>query len=304
MLRAFLAKILLRIFSWFPLTVAHWLGRLMGRIFNSYTNELSRITRRNIELCFPSLSVQQIDELTRESLMQTSMAFIECGALWLWPVERVLNHIRQVAGCELIEAAMKKNNGVILVIPHLGAWEAVALYSSKHWPTTSLYRPPKLSGLDQLIRKGRERAGAKLVSTDISGVRSLRQALSNGEVVIILPDQDPGRGAGVFAPFFGIQANTMTLLSRLAAKSGATVLTAYAERLPEGRGYNIHVSSTPECLAENDSAVAAACLNAVIEKCARELPAQYQWAYRRFKNRPGGRRKLYYRGPFVRFDGE
>ena len=295
MLRAFLAKILLRIISWFPLSVAHGLGRQVGGVFNSYSNELSRITRRNIELCFPELNAQQIDELTRESLMQTGMAFIECGALWLWPVQRVLNHIRQVTGRDLIEAAMKEGNGVILVIPHLGAWEAVGLYSSKHWPTTSLYRPPKLSGLGQLIRKGRERAGAKLVSTDVSGVRSLRKALSNGEAVIILPDQDPGRGAGVFAPFFGVQANTMTLLSRLAGKSGATVLTAYVERLPKGEGYNIHVSPTPECLAEKDSAIAVACLNAVIEKCVRELPAQYQCAYRRFKNRPEGGRKLYYR---------
>jgi KDO2-lipid IV(A) lauroyltransferase len=277
---------------------------MLGRVLNSYSNELSRITQRNIELCFPKLSAQKINNLTRESLMHTSMSIFESGALWLWPVNRVLNHVREVSGKELVEAAINEGKGIIFVIPHLGAWEAVALYSSNHWPTTSLYRPPKLMGLDKLIRKGRERAGARLVSTDVSGVRSLRKALSHGEAVIILPDQDPGYGAGVFAPFFGIQANTMTLLSRLASKSGATVLTAYAERLPDGRGYHIQISPTPECLADKDSVVAVTCLNRVIEKCARDLPAQYQWAYKRFKNRPKGGEKLYGREPPAKLDGE
>jgi KDO2-lipid IV(A) lauroyltransferase len=304
MFRAFIARILLRIISWFPLSVAHGLGRFLGGFFYSYSNELSRITRRNIELCFPKLGSRKVDELTRESLMQTGMALIECGALWLWPTRRVLDQVREVTGRELIEAAVKEGNGVIFVIPHLGSWETVALYSSKYWPTTSLYRPPRLAGLDQLIRSGRERAGAKLVTTDVSGVRALRKALSQGEVVIILPDQDPGRGAGVFAPFFGIQANTMTLLSRLADKSGATVLTAYAERLSKGGGYHIHISSSPEGLADKDSVVAATCLNRVVEQCARDLPAQYQWGYRRFKNRPEGGEKLYGRGPLVGTDGD
>ena len=303
-MRAFFAKMLLRVISWFPLSVAHGLGGLLGKVFNSYSNELSRITRRNIELCFPELGAPKVDELVRESLIQTSRAFIECGPLWLWPTQRVLSQVRKVTGRNLVEAAIKEGNGIIFLIPHLGAWEIVSLYGSSYWPLTSLYRPPRLTGLDQLIRKGRERAGATLVSTDVSGVRSLRKALSHGEAVLILPDQDPGRGAGVFAPFFGIQTNTMTLLSRLAGKSGATVLTAYAERLPKGGGYHIHILSTPKCLAVSDSTEAATCLNQEVEKCVRGLPAQYQWAYRRFKNRPEGEENLYSRGPFVRADGE
>ena len=93
MLRAFFAKIILRLLSWFPLSVAHALGRLLGRVFNSYSNELSRITRRNIELCLPELSAQQRDELVREALMQTGMAALECGAMWLWPKERILKRV-------------------------------------------------------------------------------------------------------------------------------------------------------------------------------------------------------------------
>jgi len=304
MFRAFLAKIFLRIISWFPLPIAHGLGRLLGMLFNSYSNELSRITRRNIELCFPELTKQQTNELVRESLMQTGMAAVECGGMWLWPVDRLLEKVRNVSGSDLVINAKREGRGVILLSPHVGAWEVIGIYCSKRWPMTIMYRPPKMKGLDNLLRYGRERAGAKIVPADAGGVRALYKALSQGELTAILPDQDPGRGAGVFAPFFGIQANTMSLLSRLADKSNAIILTTYAERLPKGQGYHIHFLPAPECLADKDPVLAATCLNRVVEECARALPSQYQWAYRRFKNRPEGEAKLYNREPPVRNDNE
>jgi len=304
MFRAFLAKLLLRIISWFPLSVAHALGRLLGRLFNSYSNELSRITRRNIELCFPELNKQQRDQLVCETLMQTGMAILECGALWLWPVERVLKTVQKVSGLELMEKARAEGKGVVFAAPHLGAWEIIGLYSAKHSPMTCMYRPPKLTGLDQLIRNGRGRSGVSLVPTDAGGVRALYKALARGELVGILPDQDPGHGAGVFAPFFNIEANTMTLLSRLASKADTLVLMAYAERLPKGQGYHIHISPAPEGLTDADPVVAVTCLNEAVEECVRAFPGQYQWAYRRFKNRPEGENKLYGRKSLVDIDKE
>ena len=303
MMRAFLAKLLLRIVSWFPLSVAHAMGGLIGRLFNSYSNELSRIARRNIELCFPELNEQKRNELVLESLMQTGRAILECGALWLWPVERVLSKVRKVSGWELMEKARADGKGVVFAAPHIGAWEVIGLYSAKRSPMTCMYRPPKLTGLDQLIRKGRGRSGVELVPTDAGGVRALYKALSRGELVGILPDQDPGRGAGVFAPFFGIEANTMTLVSRLAGKANVTVLMSYVERLPKGQGYHIHIMSAPECLADKDPVIAATCLNNAVEECVRSLSGQYQWAYRRFKNRPEGEEKLYGPEPLAS-DGE
>lgn len=304
MLRAFLAKLLLRIISWFPLSVAHGLGGLIGRFFNSYSNELSRIARRNIDLCFPELDSQQRNILVRETLIQTGMAIMECGAVWLWPKERVLKKVQEVTGWEHMDKAREEGRGVILAAPHMGAWEVIGLYAAIRWPMTGMYRPPKLVGLDRTIRKARERAGATLVPTDASGVRAQFKALSQGELVTMLPDQDPGRGAGVFAPFFGIEANTMTMLSRLANKSNAIVLMTYAERLPRGRGYHIYILPTHECIADSDPVTAATCLNSAVEECVRALPSQYQWAYRRFKNRPEGGRKLYGREPLVKINGE
>jgi len=291
--RSSLAIFILRLVSLFPLPVIHFMGRFVGTSFNLFKNDLRKIARMNIHICFPELNKQQRDELVSESLKHVGIAILESGALWLWSPKKVLKLVRKVTGEEFLKAAMAKGNGVILMIPHLGAWEMVGLYVSNHYPMTSLYRPLRLRGMSDMVRAGRERMGAKLVPTDANGVRALRKALSSGELVGILPDQDPGQGSGVFAPFFGFQANTSTLLTRLARKSGAEVLVSYAERLPDGQGFHLHFLHSSQCVTDQNPVAAATCLNNIVEECVRQLPAQYQWAYKRFRTRPEGEGLMY-----------
>ena len=293
MIRAFFARLFLHLMARLPLPWVHRLGVLLGEILLRADNDLRRVARTNVRLCFPVWDASRRAHLVRACLQETAKAALESGALWLRPTSQVLALVREVSGGELLQQAMDRGKGVILAAPHLGAWEVVGLYASQRWPMTSLYRPPKLAGLSPLIRRGRERAGAKLVPTDAGGVRALYQALSRGELIAILPDQDPGSDAGVFAHFFGVPANTMTLLSRLAVKTGATVLMGYAERLPNGQGYHLHFQLAPQCVADMDVRTAATCLNLAVEQCALQVPAQYQWGYKRFKTRPKGDKKVY-----------
>ena len=165
-------------------------------------------------------------------------------------------------------------------------------YSSRH-PLTILYRPSRL-GLDGLSRQGRGRLGGKVVATDASGVRTLLTSLRAGEVLGILPDQDPGEEGGVFAPFFGISASTMTLVSRLALKSQVPVFLTWAERLPRGRGFILHLRVLSEVTAAGSLAESVAALNRSVEAAVRSLPAQYLWAYKRFKTRPPSAPELLY----------
>jgi KDO2-lipid IV(A) lauroyltransferase len=281
------------VLSWLPLPLVHRLGNVLGHSLMFFSNDLRNTARTNIQRCFPEWTYEKQQRLVLRCLQETVKAILETGALWLWPMQKVMPLVSEVSGEEVLKQAMAKGKGVILAIPHLGAWEMVGLYGSSHWPMTSLFRPPRQPALNDIMRKGRERAGAKLVPTDAGGIRALYKALGRGELIAILPDQDPDRASGVFAPFFGIQANTMTLLSRLAAKSGATVLMAYAERLPNGEGYHLHFEETEAALADNDAKVAAEHLNRAVEQCALRLPEQYQWGYKRFKTRPEGEGRFY-----------
>jgi KDO2-lipid IV(A) lauroyltransferase len=121
-------------------------------------------------------------------------------------------------------------------------------------------------------------------------VRQLFKLLQGGGVVGILPDQQPKAGDGTFAPFFGKQALTMTLLPRLAVRTGAVVLFAYCERIASqgAPAFALRVEAAPVEIAATDPAVGAAALNTAVERIARRDPAQYQWTYKRYTLRPPG----------------
>jgi KDO2-lipid IV(A) lauroyltransferase len=162
---------------------------------------------------------------------------------------------------------------------------------------TILYKPPKQAALDDPIREGRARFGAAVVPTDASGVRALLRGLKNAEAVGILPDQEPTEGEGVFAPFLGHPALTMTLPMRLIARTRgerqARVFLTITERLPHGRGFRQHFMPAEEAIYSDDMQRAAAALNRGVEACIRIAPAQYQWSYKRFRQRPEGQAEVY-----------
>lgn len=287
-----LALFLLRLVVRLPLPWLHGIGAFLGWLSWLVPNPNKAVTLRNLELCFPQWDRAARNALARRTLIETGKALLETPLLWLAPGERVLGLVREVRGLELMEQTLAGGKGVIAVSPHLGSWELCGLYLTRYG-ITSLYRPPRKQALEELIRSARERLGATLVPTDARGVRALYQALSRGGLIGILPDQDPRDEAGAFAPFFGIPAKTMTLLPRLAHKSGAPVVYTFAERLPRGRGFRLHFLPAPTGIASDDMITAVTALNQGVEQCVRIAPEQYQWAYKRFRTRPEGEAPLY-----------
>ena len=108
------------------------------------------------------------------------------------------------------------------------------------------------------------------------------KALRAGRAVGLLPDQVPPEGQGLWAPFFGRPAYTMTLAARLIQQTGATPLLVWGERLPRGQGYVLHFRALAEPLA-GELAPAVAQINREMERLIREAPGQYLWGYGRYK---------------------
>ncbi len=288
--------LLLRLLGALPLPLLHGIGALFGQLFSLLPNRHRRISLRNLELCFPEMSERQRARLLVQSLQETGKTFMETALMWTGSKRRLMGLVREVVGEEHLQAALAQGKGVILAAPHLGSWELIGHYiaaGKPHAPITCLYKPPRSPAVEAAMRHGRRHLGVELAPTDASGVKTLLGLLKRGEVAGILPDQDPLAGNGVFAHFFGITTNSMTLLPRLANKSGATVLVSYAERLSWGRGYRLHfIPCSPE-VAERDPVVAVTALNAAVEAAVRECPEQYQWSYKRFRTRPPGEANLY-----------
>lgn len=277
---------LLKLLSYLPLRALHALGAWTGWLAQWAPTRSRRNVWENIPRCFPELTAEQQRRMVRATLIETAKSFLETAALWNWPGPKVLGLIREVIGSEVLDQAMARGRGVIIVMPHLGSWELAASNCSSLQPMTTLYKPPGSAALEAMMLAGRQRFGARLVPTDAKGLRALYQALARGETVGILPDQNPRPGTGIHVPFFGQQTYTMTLVGRLIQKSGAEVIYAYAERLSRGAGFRMHLRAAGGTFEGLDLKALTARVNADIEACVREVPTQYQWTYRRFKFTP------------------
>lgn len=279
----FLFHATIHFFSYFPLIWAHRCGTLLGLLIWLIPNPLKSISLENITIAFPQVSGKQRKQLLKESLKELGKGFCELGPLWCWPRKKLLPLVQDGGAVHTTRKNLSGHKGVIVLSPHLGAWELMGWYWSLYFPITSLYRPPRVRSMADFMRKAREREGANLVPTDVSGIKALFRALKNNEVVGILPDQDPGKRGGVLAPFFNHPANTITLISKLIQKTGAPVYFTFAERLPGGAGFKIHVVEAGKGLDARDAQEAARILNRQIEQCVELLPAQYLWSYGRYR---------------------
>lgn len=277
---------MIRFFSWFSLRNQQRIGAGLGWLIWAIPNSARRVTEKNLAIAFPELSDVERLQLTKKSLIETGKTVVELGGVWCWPQAKKMALIKEVRGAEAFAEAMKLGKGAIMLSPHLGAWEMVVHYLAENHSITALYRPPRIGSLDNFMRQVRQSSGAKLVPTDMSGVKALRRALRNNELAGILPDQDPGKSGGVIAPFFGHPANTMILVAKLAQKAQCPVFFSFAERLPKGEGFIIHMIEAPLLISSKDDLEAATALNQGVENCVRIIPEQYQWSYKRYKNLP------------------
>lgn len=282
---------LLYFLSWIPLPLVHGLAFIFGTLLYLFPNSLKKTATKNINICLPELSHHERKQLLRETLIENSKTILEMGTLWLWSNTRLQKLNKGVVGLENWQNAIDKAKGIIFATPHLGSWEYAGFFDQT--PLTILYRPPKLTSFGDFMLNARMRTGNILIPTTASGVKTLYKNIKKGGWAAILPDQEPG-STGVFAPFFGIQTNTMNLLNKLAQRTGAEVVFVYAERLSWGRGYIMHfLDCDQQAITDPDPIKAASELNRGVELCVRQLPAQYQWTYKRFKKRPEGESKIY-----------
>ena len=276
-----------------PLPILHLTAWPLGWLLYFTRNKQRHIAEVNLQLCFPEWSTAKRQRRVRRSLVETIKVFFESIKLWSAQSTNILRLVRNVSGEQLISDAMKSNKGVLLITPHLGNWEVINLYCSSKYPITSMYRTQKSEFMDRMMRKGREQFGAILVPATQQGIRPQLEALKNNELVMILPDQNPSKGTNMFVPFFNILTNTPVLPVRLAQKTGATIILAYAERLSWGRGFNIYFETVSDELHNEDLEQAATAMNMELEDLIKQKPKQYWWGYSRFRHRPKGEAKLY-----------
>jgi KDO2-lipid IV(A) lauroyltransferase len=268
-----------------PYPATRIVGGVLGWFAYVLRTRMAKTTEANLRYCFPELDEARRRELAKSSLRQTGRLLAESGIVFHWGEDRLNGLVTEVTGFDPLQQALDHQRGILVLVPHFGNWELFALYFGRY-QFMALYDPPGIEAIDRMIRESRQRTGAVLLPIDGRGIREVLRSLKLGKPVSILPDQVPARSAGVYAPFFGRPALTMTFVHRLVRNTDPLVVLGSCTRRDDG--FTIAFEPLPEAVASEDVETSAAAMNAAIEKLVRRDPAQYQWEYKRFKRPPEG----------------
>jgi KDO2-lipid IV(A) lauroyltransferase len=277
---------ILRLLAKLPLRFWHGVGAFGGWLTYRSDKRYAAKIQQNLAQSQIATDDAEYQRLLQQTAREIGRGAAEILPIWLRPYQDVLKLVQACHGWEHVEAAALSGKGILAMTPHLGCFEIVSLYYAARRPMTVMYKPPRQAWAESIMRAGRARGQISLATTDVKGVRALLTALKKGEAVGVLPDQVASRGEGVWANFFGRPAYTPTLVARLHQSTGAVPLLMFGERLPNGKGYIIHIEPLAADMS-GDKQAASIALNVALEQLIRKYPTQYLWSYNRYK-RPGG----------------
>jgi KDO2-lipid IV(A) lauroyltransferase len=271
-----LSLFFIAVFFQLPLFILHGLGELLGLATYQFDRRFKERIDINLKHAFITSDESELKKLTQLTAGEIGKCLVEAPAIWFNSPQKNFRWVKQCYGWKHVETALKNKRGIIFLTPHLGCFEITAQYYANFHPITVLFKRPKQNWLANIVLSGRRHPQIHLAEANLHGVKQLMQALKKGEAIGVLPDQVPNEGQGIWAQFFNRPAYTMTLVSKLAESSNATVLIGFGHRLTRGRGYDVYI----EPLGQDHSPQG---INDRLEMLIRKYPTQYLWNYQRFK---------------------
>jgi KDO2-lipid IV(A) lauroyltransferase len=270
-----------------PRPLELFFGRYLGLFLLALGGTRARVARDNLKKCFSALSDDERESLLRENYKHYGILAMELLHLFSPVPGHYRNYTKRVTkltGYENWKRAHDKGKGVIFVSAHLGNWELmVGAGALAGMPLTMVTKKLKPQWLHDQIEQSRKSVG-------VSGAYEPRtlpivmRALRNGESVGFVMDQYAGPPIGIPVPFFGVKVGTLAAVSVLVERTGAAVVPVRAYRDAMGV---VCVDVQPEidlsAISSDNEACTAALTNRV-ELWVRELPTQWLWIHRRFKN--------------------
>ena len=274
---------LFRFFSVWPLAALHALGGALGWCVWLFSAGYRQRFRSNCAQAGVPF------DRAKPAIAEAGRFVAELPKLWLRPFDESCMANVQMQGQELAEQAFAQGKGVIFFGPHCGSFElgpqALAeVFGPQHGAITAIYRPARQASLAAIELATRQRPHLAVLPASLSAIKAMHKALKAGRAVALLADQVPPKGLGVWAPFFGKPAYTMTLAARLAMQSGATLLPVSCQRLPRGAGYIVKIRPAVDLTdSAADLLSTVTTINQAIEEIVLSQPGQYLWGYGRYK---------------------
>lgn len=276
---------LLRVLASLPYKTLVQLGYGLGFLAAHIPNGRNLVVQKNLELCFPELGVYEINQLRKQHWRLLGRSLVEKSIIWLGSKQQLANMIEVQSEVNLSDRQPR-----ILVNMHFigieGSIILSALAKDKDWPRTSgFFQRMKSPFFNKKIIEWRNRFGGNSIDRQGNSLELIRE-IRKGSFIIIAPDIDLGLKDSAFSPFFNIQTNTITAVSRLAKITGAKVCMMITTLKANEAGYLCKISKPLENFPTDNPEADTARLNQIFEQEIRLRPAEYYWVHKRFKNRP------------------
>ena len=259
-------------------------ARATGSLLFKTNSSLRKTTEKNLSLAYPELTADERDILTQKSMQSQCMTYAESIKIWGSSTDYALSLISKIHGENIFLDAIKTQKGVIVVVPHFGTWELLNVWLNQHSSPVIMYKPNKNEDVDRFMLEARQRLNATLVPTDENGVRAIFKHLKSGGLTVILPDHVPKESGGIYSMFYGQNALSSTLVSKLASKTQCAVIGLSCLRCDDIDGFEIYVSKLSDDILSKDLQLSVDTLNKELEQMINTAPAQYIWGYKRFRN--------------------
>jgi KDO2-lipid IV(A) lauroyltransferase len=255
-----LGVLVLWLVHFLPLAWIGAIGSALGAIL--YRFGRGRVTRINLELCFPDMPEEERHALGLRHFRMLGRNALELSVM-VWGTEEELLRMIKVEGMENLEAV--EGRPVIALAPHFIGLNMGGIRVAYAYPgTASIYSRQKNPTVDKVFLKARTRFGAPHLVSRQEGLRSVIRVVKSGKPFYFLPDMDFGRRDAIVTRQVG----------------DGYVVKIY----PEWKDY-----------PTGDIEADVRRMNAFIEERVLEMPEQYFWAHKRFKTRPPGEPSPYRR---------
>ena len=274
---------------WVPRSMAFFLAKALARAAFLFIRRERERTIQHLTLALgQEKSPQEIQELACRVFIHFAEAAVDVLRFPKLNREELDLLVKEGDGLSKIRQILAEGRGMILLTAHLGNWELMGALIRLHGiPGTVVGRQLYYEKFNQAIINLRGKIALRTIYQD-DPVRESLKVLKQNEILGILADQDIDRLDGVFVPFFGRPAHTLTAPVKLALASGAPLVPVFLIR--EGLGYRLLVEDPirVEMKGTREETIQEYTVqwSRVIEEKIRAYPEQWAWMHRRWKTQP------------------
>jgi len=270
-----------------PLRVAAELGRIGGLLFYLIDGRHRRVAMKNVGLCFPEKSSDEVRDLVKENFKRVGESYTSAIKTASMSEEEVRKRLECVEPPGLLTPQEdEESKNILFAVGHFGNFELYTQFGI-FWPayrSVSTFRGLNQPSLNSLLKKLRANSTCEFFDRR-SESGKMRAAMSGSGVILgLLSDQDGG-DRGLQLPLFGHNCSTSPAPAIYALRYDCVLCPLFCYRIAPGR-WRMEAGERIPTHEEGKPRTTEAIMrevNAAMEEAIRKDPANWFWVHNRWK---------------------